>query len=422
MLIRKKIAEGVHFNTVTDARFKFNRITIGFHMPLDEEKASLNALIPRVLSDNNANFPHTPDFYNHLASLYNAKVDFEVRGLGDTQFWGQHIYFMDDGYSLSGEKITAIASKTLFDCLFRPSLIDGVFPVVNTELCKRMQIEAIEAEINEKRLYAYNQANRIIHSGEPAAVNPLGTVERTREITPERLYEAYERLLENAVIEIVCVGCNDFSDALSIAEGEFSALRRQNITPCESVFSPLKTEVAEKTELLPLNQSKMVLGFKADACVKKDRAAFNLMSDIYGETIFSKLFLNVREKLSLCYYCWSQTNKLKSTMVVTSGVEEENIDKAKAEILAQFECMKKGDFTDEDLNHALLHEQNNVKTVNDSLGSLTWWYFTLIYQDMICTPEEYLKIYEDVRREDIMRLANSMKLDTFYTLRAKEDA
>jgi predicted Zn-dependent peptidase len=84
--------------------------------------------------------------------------------------------------------------------------------------------------------------------------------------------------------------------------------------------------------------------------------------------------------------------------------------------------MKKGDFTDEDLKHALLHEQNNVKTVNDSLGSLTWWYFTLIYQDMICTPEEYLKIYEDVRREDIMRLANSMKLDTFYTLRAKEDA
>ena len=419
LLKREKLAGGAHFNIISDPRFKFNRITFGFFVPLDEGKASLNALVPRVLSDTNADYPLMKDFNNFLASLYNAKSDFEVASLGDTQFLGVSMNFMDDSYALHGEKITEVASKTLFDCIFRPVNDGAAFHGKTVENSKRIQIEAIEAEINEKRTYAANQAKRIIYAGEPAAVNPLGTVEGTRAITPESIYNAHYELLNSAVIEIICVGCNDFSDALRIAKEQFAERKMELRQPVSSTssYSPLKAQVAEKTETLPaLNQSKMVLGFKSDGDARTALPVLTLMCNLYGGTISSKLFLNVRERLSLCYYCWSRLSPHKGAMSVNCGVEEKNIGKAKDEILTQLDNVRQGDFTDDELNNALLFEQNNIKTVNDSLGSLTWWYFTRLYMNDICSPEEYLAKYEGITRDDIITAAKTMKLDTLYVL------
>ncbi|MDR2531220.1 MAG: insulinase family protein [Oscillospiraceae bacterium] len=418
LLKREKLAAGAHFNIVSDPRFKFNRITFGFFVPLDEEKASLYALLPRYLYRANAEFPKGKDFNNYLASLYNARNDFEVASIGDTQFLGVSMNFMDDSYALHGEKITEAAAKALFSCVFNPLFAGGEYDGSLFELSKREQIEAIEAEINDKRIYAANQAKRIICKGEPAAVNPLGTAQRIREIAHVTLHEAYKELLESAVVEIVCVGCNDFSDAFKIAKEKFSTLERKEIVPCKSAYSPLKTAAAGKTEQLPLlNQSKMVLGFKTE---NRNRAALTLTSNLYGGTLSSKLFLNVRERLSLCYYCWSQVNKEKGVMSVSCGVEETNIEKAKAEILAQLDSVKQGNFTDDDLSNALLYEQNNIKTVNDSLGSMTWWYLTRIYISDIKSPGEALAAFDTITRDDIIEAANSMKLDTFYVLSPEE--
>jgi predicted Zn-dependent peptidase len=414
VLKRDKIADGAHFSRVSDPRFKFNRITFGFLTPLCKERASLYALLPRLLHRTNAGFPKGKDFNNYLASLYNAKCEFEIAAIGDTQFLSVSMNFMDDSYALHGENITELAANALFRCVFNPALENNLFERGQVEICKREQIEAIESELNDKSIYAANQAKRILCEGEPAAINPLGDVENTRAISAEALYEAYEKLLAGAVIEIICAGCNDFSDAFELAKKSFTSAERVNITPSESTYSPLKSAVAEKTELLPLlNQSKMVLGFKTEM---KNRAALSLMSNLYGGTISSKLFLNVRERLSLCYTCWSRLNKEKGMMAVRCGVGEDNIEKAKAEILAQLDAVKRGDFTDEDLTAALLYEQNNIKTVNDSLGSLTWWYLTRIYIGAIKSPEEALADYESVTREDLINAADSMKLDTIYIL------
>jgi predicted Zn-dependent peptidase len=421
-LNRIEISEGVHFNSVTDPRFKFNRITFGFYTPLSEETASLYALIPRLFSRSNKEYPKGRDFNNYLASLYNARSEFEVTSFGDTQFLGVSMNFMDDSYALHGERITEAAARQLFNCVFEPSLNDAgdAFVAEDVELCKREQVEAIEAELNDKRHYAANQAKRIVYAGEPAAVNPLGSVERTREVTPQGVFKAAIDLFMSAVIEIVCVGCNDFSDALKIAREFLTAdpWDKRNAVPHESAYSPLKTETAERAERLPLlSQSRMVLAFKTDC---KRLPVLSLMCNLYGGTISSKLFLNVRERLSLCYSCWSRLSQQKGVMSVNCGVEEANIDKAKAEILAQLENVKAGDFTDEELSNALLYEQNNAKTVNDSLGSMTWWYFTRIYMRDIKSPEQYLESYDNITREDIIQAAKSMSLDTFYTLSGEE--
>jgi predicted Zn-dependent peptidase len=418
-LKRLKIADGVHFNSVTDPRFKFNCITFGIYTPLCEEKSSLNALIPRLISKTNAKYPEERDFSNYLASLYNAKSDNAVSAGGDTQFFAVSMTFMDDSYALHGEKITEAAAKIIFDCIFEPVVVNNAFDETKVELCKREQIEAIEAEINEKRNYAMNQARRVIYKGEPAAVNHMGDVIKTAEITPQVLYETYNELLKSAVIEIICIGCNDFSDALKITKEKFLSLNRKDIITCESLYSPLKPNAEEIIERMPLNQSKMVLGFKTDS---KNHYAINLMNGLYGGTLSSKLFLNVRERLSLCYYCSSAPCRDKGVMYVQCGVEETNIDKAKAEILAQLDDIKNGNVTDEEMNNALLYSLDSHRTVNDSIRSLMWWYIIKIYQGDIKSPDEYMKGYENITREDVINAAKSMNLDTFYTLRGNGES
>ena len=147
------------------------------------------------------------------------------------------------------------------------------------------------------------------------------------------------------------------------------------------------------------------------------------MSAIYGGTTTSKLFMNVREKMSLCYYCWSSVSRTKGSLVVASGVENENLETAKNEIIAQLEAMKKGDFTDEDIEYARMYRRNHLKTFNDGISSMEAWYFTGIYNDDIKTPEEAVEEDNKVTREEIIEAAGSVKLDTVYILTSddKED-
>ena len=126
--------------------------------------------------------------------------------------------------------------------------------------------------------------------------------------------------------------------------------------------------------------------------------------------------MNVREKLSLCYYCWSRYNEKKGAMLIDCGIENSNIEKAKAEIIAQFEDMKKGNFSDDDVLYAKLNSQNTLKTIGDSLGAIAGWYLSAIYMNDIKSPEEVMEEDMAVTREQIIEAANSMKLDTVYIL------
>ncbi len=418
-LKREQIGNGVYFSTVTDKRYKLNRITVIFMTQLSAENASVNALIPRILSRQNKYYPDNKDFHNYEASLYSAKVGFDADSMGDTQRLELSITSIDDAFALNGEKITRDAAKLIMDCIFEPALVDGVFGENDVAVCKREQCEDIEAELNEKRIYALNRAYEIMCEGEPAAVPKLGTVEKTSEITSKSLYEAYLNMLDTFMVEIVCVGCNDFSDVKALAKDIFGRKKRGNIAKCQSRYSYAKAAVAEKTEKLQVSQSKMVLGLKTDST---DYHALALMSKLYGGTTTSKLFMNVREKLSLCYYCWARFNREKGLMHIDCGIENENIEKAKAEILKQFEDVKSGSFTDEDIETARLSVQNDTKTVNDSLGGLTEWYLTRIYRNDIKTPEESLLEYDRITRDDIKKAANSMKLDTVYVLTSLNDS
>ena len=415
---RRKIADGVYFSSITDKRYKKNLISVAFSTQLSEDTATENVIVPVLLTKCNSKLPTYKAFNNKMSRLYASGIGGTAGRQYDLQTISFGAYYLDDIYALSGEKMTGIMTDILIDCLTSPVTENGVFSEKFVELEKKTVIDNIETAINDKRSYAIERAMKTICKGEPASVCSYGTVEKAKLITPDSAYKAYRRMLETMPCEIICTGCSDFDGVAEKFAAAFEKAGRHDIENTTIALSPVKTQPEEVTEILTVNQSKLVLGFKSHS---DDDAALVLLQKIFGGTTSSKLFRNVREKMSLCYYCSAARNDLKGIMLVNSGVENENIEKTKEAVIDQLEEIKNGNFTNEDINFAEMAIKNDFKSVADSAGNVSNWYFDCIRKNDIVTPEEKLGRYLGVSKERIIAAAKSMVLDSVYVLPGNEN-
>lgn len=415
---RRKIADGVYFSSITDKRYKKNLISVAFSAQLSEDTATENVIVPVLLTKCNSKLPTYKAFNNKMSRLYASGIGGTAGRQYDLQTISFGAYYLDDIYALSGEKMTGIMTDILIDCLTSPVTENGVFSEKFVELEKKTVIDNIETAINDKRSYAIERAMKTICKGEPASVCSYGTVEKAKLITPDSAYKAYRRMLETMPCEIICTGCSDFDGVAEKFAAAFEKAGRHDIENTTIALSPVKTQTEEVTERLTVNQSKLVLGFKSHS---DDDAALVLLQKIFGGTTSSKLFRNVREKMSLCYYCSAARNDLKGIMLVNSGVENENIEKTKEAVIDQLEEIKNGNFTNEDINFAEMAIKNDFKSVADSAGNVSNWYFDCIRKNDIVTPEEKLGRYLGVSKERIIAAAKSMVLDSVYVLTGNEN-
>lgn len=415
---RRKIADGVYFSSITDKRYKKNLISVAFSTQLSEDTATENVIVPVLLTKCNSKLPTYKAFNNKMSRLYASGIGGTAGRQYDLQTISFDAYYLDDIYALSGEKMTGIMTDILIDCLTSPVTENGVFSEKFVEFEKKTVIDNIETAINDKRSYAIERAMKTICKGEPASVCSYGTVEKAKLITPDSAYKAYRRMLETMPCEIICTGCSDFEGVAEKFAAAFEKVGRHDIENTTIALSPVKTQTEEVTERLTVNQSKLVLGFKSHS---DDDAALVLLQKIFGGTTSSKLFRNVREKMSLCYYCSAARNDLKGIMLVNSGVENENIEKTKEAVIDQLEEIKNGNFTNEDINFAEMAIKNDFKSVADSAGNVSNWYFDCIRKNDIVTPEEKLGRYLGVSKERIIAAAKSMVLDSVYVLTGNEN-
>ena len=415
---RRKIADGVYFSSITDKRYKKNLISVAFSTQLSEDTATENVIVPVLLTKCNSKLPTYKAFNNKMSRLYASGIGGTAGRQYDLQTISFGAYYLDDIYALSGEKMTGIMTDILIDCLTSPVTENGVFSEKFVEIEKKTVIDNIETAINDKRSYAIERAMKTICKGEPASVCSYGTVEKAKLITSDSAYKAYRRMLETMPCEIICTGCSDFDGVAEKFAAAFEKIGRHDIENTTIALSPVKTQTEEVTERLTVNQSKLVLGFKSHS---DDDAALVLLQKIFGGTTSSKLFRNVREKMSLCYYCSAARNDLKGIMLVNSGVENENIEKTKEAVIDQLEEIKNGNFTNEDINFAEMAIKNDFKSVADSAGNVSNWYFDCIRKNDIVTPEEKLGRYLGVSKERIIAAAKSMVLDSVYVLTGNEN-
>lgn len=417
---RSEIGSGIYLTCITDPKYKSNIIRVRFIVPIDPVNSGANALLMSMLITSNSEIRSRSELSKKLIGLYGTTVGAVWGNVSDYQSLSLTVSTIKDRYTIGGEVISEEAVRQLLLCIFNPDLTDGSFNEAYFKLRKQELLDNIAAAINDKRSYAYLKAKEVIYAGEPAAMSDLGTKERAEQITQEELLRQYKYLLESAAIDITVCGGGEIDGAIKLLTDAFSKMERRNVVKVDyRAFSPIKDEVCEKEEPMDVKQSKMFIAYKSD---HRDIYVCKVMAALLGGSAFSKLFMNVREKLSLCYYCDSYYQDLKGVMMVESGVDNANIDKAKAAIREQLESLCNGDFTDEELTNTKLYIAGNFMSNYDSEWDIAAWYRAQDTRGTAYTPEEAAALINAVTREQVIECAKSFKEDTVFILKARLNA
>lgn len=409
------ISEGTQICNITADGFKSACVTVNFVLPLSE-KASLFALVPNVLMRSSEKYTDFTEIEKKLALLYGAELVADVSKTGEHHVLRMGVSCIDDRFAFDDESISAECGELLFDLIFKPKLENGVFTSEVVESEKRLLAERLSAEDSDKRTYAKNRCEEIMFSEETYGIHRLGTKAMVNAITPETLYSAYKEMLETAKI-VVCVSGNaDFEAVKKLATGYLNAINR-NAEIGETRFVEYADEVKYIKETEEVKQGKLVMGFRMGMKDSKDNyAARRIMVELFGGIPHSKLFLNVREKMSLCYYCSARMIRAKGIMFVQSGIESYNEEKAKNAIIQQLEDIKNGDFTDGDIEYSVKALEDSFKSVTDSPEALDSWFMSQCVSGDYNYPEDFIDEFKKVTREDIIKAAQSVTLDTVFML------
>ena len=410
---RTELAGNIGFSSIIDEKFKTGSLTVRFITELSGESATANALGVGVLSSSSSKYKTLALLNEKLSSLYGAALSTFSRKRGDVQILGLTSSWIVNKYAIDGEDVNAEMLDTIRGCIFEPNAKNGEFDAESFAITKKDLLDRIDAELNNKRGYALSRAAEIAFSGEPAEFSCYGTKEAASAITSAEAYKAYRKLLETAQIEIYYIAPEKEPKVLEMFRESFAGISRNSGRIEFGRISPAKPETVTVSDEYDVLQCKMVMNFKSDS---DDIFALKMLSTIFGETPVSKLFMNVREKQSLCYYCACRYTSPKGTLMVDIGVERDNIEKSKAEILHQLDEIRSGNVTDEEIQSALLSLDNALTQVGDTQASYSGWYFERFCDGKIKTPQEQFEDYSNVTKERIIEAAKTLRLDSVYLM------
>ncbi len=396
-------------------QFTTARRSVHLVLPLESSgTASLRAMVPYLVSRVTRDYPDYTAFGRYLQSLYGASLQAGVSRVGDNQLLNLSAVGIANRYAFDGEDVEQTLASLLEDILFSPLFAeDGHFPEDGFAQEQRQLVETLESEFNEKRIYAKNRAVELMFEGEPAGIPRLGTRDTLESLKREAVTGAWKDLLRRAQVLQFSFGDGVNGD---FADGFAKRLGERGSASIESRPHTPRAETLRVTEEMPLSQSKLVMGFGLDADPKK-RLANRMLAIVFGGTPSSKLFLNVREKQSLCYYCSAQNEMQKNVIFVQSGVETANLDRAEEAILHELKAIQNGELTDDELLHAQLAMKTSCTAVADSAAAMESWYLGGILSGDLRTPEEYAKDIMKVTKDEIIDAARSAVLDTVYMLK-----
>jgi len=421
--IREQIAPGVWFTSITDPKFKLNRISVNLAMPLQHETAAENAIVPYLLRKGCRMYPDIASLNSRTAELYGAYLDGEMRKHGGNQILNLSVQALDDRFALENEDMIGECVRLLCQVLFDPKVVgeEPTFDPEDVKIERQYLVDTIDSLINDKRSYAVDHCVKSMCEGQPAAVSRYGTHEQAEAVTPADAMRAYRRVLKHSHIEILFIGCGDPASAIASFKNAFAGVEREPVALCRMAPRLKAEQVNRITETMDIVQGKLVMGFRVgDVSDRHDYNALRMMLAVYGGTPFSRLFSYVREKLSLCYYCASRYDRSTGIMLVDSGVEFDKKEAAEAEILNQLEIMRNGEFTDEEFAAARLSLVSAMEAAGDSLGVLEGYYFNQIFIGGDRTPAQEIEDISKITREDVMEAARCVTLDTVYFLKGAE--
>lgn len=410
------VADGVKGLFIENNRFSTTHISVNLYLPLKSETVAVNALLPYVLSSCCKEYPDFSALNLRLSELYGADVGGIADKIGDTQVLKFFSFSVEDELIPDAVNLTEEACSLLFSMIFEPSVENESFLDADVERERRLTLEKIAGIINDKRAYAISRIVAEMYKGEAFGELKTGSYEAVSKITGKDLFVAWQEVIKTAQIRIQVVGKKLPNGLFERLTEKLSGFTRKPIALIPSVPKTANKEVCRIEENMDVSQGKLVMGFCTDLVGNDKETAFlAVFADLFGGGPYSKLFKNVREKYSLCYYCAARPNRTKGYMLVDSGVEPANAERAEKEILNQLEDIKNGDVSPEDLAASIRSIKDSLICLNDSQSALDNWY-SMRLSDTPVSPEEFISAIEAVTLDDVVKAAKMYTLDTIYKI------
>ena len=421
MLQRECLAPGVHLNCIPADKFTRCRISLHFRFPASREKATDQALLPLVMDRGYAACPDMTQLSRKLARLYGAALSVETSMQGASRVLSVSTTGIKDQFALNGEALTAEYAAIAFGVAFEPYFENGLFSREAVEIEKTTLTRQLESEINDKRLYCVRQARRKFFGDSPAGIERDGYLADLPAVTCESLTAAYHEMLRTAQLDVICLGADEAVVRRMTLE-KLANIQREPAQLENYLYMPAQPTEHFREEM-DLVQAKLCMMFTWNQCAKPEQLnAFRLAMSVFGGSATSRLFLNVREKQSLCYYCASRFASPTAFMMVDSGVEPANAEKAEQAILKELNDLVNGPITEEELENSRRGLLSGLTSVGDSLAGLENWYYNEILRGgAINTPEQAADQLKQVTAEDVRQILAGFRYSVGYLVTKKEE-
>ena len=419
MIEKRQLLPGVTLRVCRDTRVKQGCLSFQLVRQMDKNESAMNALLPSVLLRGTSRCPDLRSITQRLDELYGASISPLVRRVGDYQTTGLFCGFMDDRFALPGDRVLRPMLEFLEEALLDSPLEEEGFLPAFVESEKKNLIATIESELNDKRVYAMNRLLRIMCREDSFGLPRLGEKEQVAAITPRGLYAHYRQILKTSPIQIFYVGSAEADQVAQLLLPMLVKIPRQcwELEP-QTAFRP--SERREETEIMDVAQGKLCMGFTTPITNRDPRfPAMQIMNTVLGAGMTSKLFMNVREKMSLCYSIGSGYYGTKGIVTVSAGIDFDKEQLTKDEIMRQIEACCQGDITQLELKAAKEAVLSSLRATHDAPGSIEGYYATAALSGMGLTPGQYMEAVENVTTEDVVAAAKLLRLHTTYFLKGE---
>ena len=418
---RTELMPGVFLSHLRSDKFKTACMSVTLLTQLRRETAAMNAVIPFVLRRGTTRYSDMEQLSRRMDELYGAAVEPVVRRIGEIQCIGFYGSFPEPDYLPGGEALLGDTYALMAQLLLDPVTRGGLLLPQYVDSEREKLLDIIRSRMNDKRSYALTRCIEEMCCYEDFAVSRFGSESEAENIHYKKLTRHYRELIQTCPVEIFYCGKTDFKAVSAAMRDAFSAMPRGEIDydiGTDLRMNAVEDHVRFVEEEMDVTQGKLVLGFRLGECMEEpDIPALYVFNAVYGSGATSKLFMNVREKLSLCYYASSAVYLHKGIMLVSSGIEFDKLDAARDEILAQLDSVRRGEITDDELRSAKKSVASDLRAVQDSIGELEGFYLSQALDGLDYGPAELAALAEDVTKEDVQAIAESIECDLIYFLK-----
>ncbi|WP_029423241.1 EF-P 5-aminopentanol modification-associated protein YfmF [Alicyclobacillus macrosporangiidus] len=421
-----------HVHTMLTDQFRTRHLVAKLAVPLSRERVTETAMLPYLWLEGTRSHPTALAITRRADDLFGAMLRSGIGKRGNRHVAEVYLTVPDEGRLRGADGIFEEGLGLLLDVVTDPLLEGGGFSKGNVERERGLHRKRIESVFDDKIAWAMERALAESLHGLPEGLPRLGFADDLEAVTPEGLYAAHRALLQEGDVHVYAIGA--FDDAPALANRVLTALReafpdaRQAAQPpgVAAPVAPVPARSGEPHRVVedqPVQQGKLNLVYRTGvAYASDDYPALLVANGVLGGFPHAKLFRNVREKASLAYYASSRVDALSGLVMIQTGIDPANRDRAEAIILEQVEALRRGDVAEEEMAFTKRGLANQYRQSLDVPAALADIHFGGVLAGHTRTIDELLDAIEDVTRDQVVAAANRLQLDTVYFLRGQGGA